>query len=62
VNGRSKEDTMLAPNPQAEVDCHEEEPARAAFFEKFVFAAALVVAYAIAAAALVYPVVMYVFW
>jgi hypothetical protein len=53
---------MLAPNPQAEVVIRREKRDRAAFFEKFVFAAVLVVAYAIAAAVLVYPVVMYVFW
>lgn len=51
----------MAPNPQTLV-CREEEPESAAFFEKFVFAAVLVVAYAIAAAALVYLAVMYVFW
>jgi hypothetical protein len=53
---------MLAPNPQAEVVIRHEKRDRAAFFEKSVFVAALGVAYAIAVAALVYPVVMYVFW
>ncbi len=55
---------MLAPNPQAEllVDQREDTKPTSSKFEKFVFAGVLVVAYAIAAAALLYPVLMYVFW
>jgi hypothetical protein len=56
---------MLVPNPQSETFSHQAEGAKEAsstFFEKFVFTAVLVVAYAAAAVALVYPVIMYVFW
>ena len=56
---------MLAPNPQAETFTYRKEKAKATksvSFEKFVFVAMLVVAYTVAVAALIYPVVMYVFW
>lgn len=55
---------MLAPNPQAEllVDQREDTKPTSSKFKKCVFAGVLVVAYAIAAAALLYPVLMYVFW
>lgn len=56
---------MLAPNPRAETFTYQADKAKVAkgaSFEKFVFVAALIVAYAVAVAALIYPVVMYVFW
>ena len=56
---------MLAPNPQAKRFTYRADKAKvakSASFEKFIFVAALVVAYAVAVAALIYPVVMYVFW
>jgi len=55
---------MLAPNPQAEMYAHQADgtkEANSTFFEKFVFAV-LVVAYALAIAALLLPVVAYVYW
>jgi hypothetical protein len=64
VGGRSQEDTMLAPNPKAElfVDHGEDANPASSMFQKLFFVGVLIVAYAIAAAALLYPVLMYVWW
>ena len=60
----TKEDTMLAPNPQAEaLVCPAEETQETDDrFKKFVFVALLVVAYTIAAAAFAIPVFAVIFW
>jgi hypothetical protein len=60
----SREDTMLAPNPKAEllVDHTEDLKPVSSPFQKILFVGVLVVAYTIAAAALAYPVLMYVWW
>jgi hypothetical protein len=58
----NKEETMLAPNQQAGVRIHYGEGTKtdsSVLLEKFVFAALLVIAYAIACAAVAYPVIMY---
>jgi len=55
---------MLAPNPKAElfVDRREDTNPTSSTFQKLFFVGVLIVAYAIAAAALLYPVLMYVWW
>jgi hypothetical protein len=55
---------MLAPNPKAEllVDHTEDLKPVSSPFQKILFVGVLVVAYTIAAAALAYPVLMYVWW
>jgi hypothetical protein len=60
----SKESPMLAPNPQSDVFTIRTEDVRpnSDAFERFIFAVVLVVGYAVAVAALLYPVAMYVFW
>ena len=60
----TKEDTMLAPNPQAEtLVCPADETQEAdGRFKKFVFVAVLVVAYTIAVAAFTIPVIAVIFW
>jgi hypothetical protein len=64
VGGRSREDIMLAPNPKAEllIDHREDTKPTSSKFQKILFVGVLIVAYAIAAAALLYPVLMYVWW
>jgi hypothetical protein len=59
-----QEDTMLAPNPKAEllIDHIEDTKPTSSTFQKIIFVGVLTVAYAIAAAALLYPVLMYVWW
>jgi hypothetical protein len=62
--GPIQEELMLAPNPRAETftpQAEETTETNTTFLEKFVFVAVLVVVYTAAAAALAYPVVMYVF-
>jgi len=55
---------MLAPNPKAELlaDPREDTNPTSTAFQKILFVGVLAVAYAIAAAALLYPVLMYVWW
>jgi hypothetical protein len=55
---------MLAPNLKAEplFDHSEDTKPTSSQFQKILFVGVLVVAYTIAAAALVYPVLMYVWW
>ena len=55
---------MLAPNPKIEllVDHRGDTNPTSSKFQKLFFVSVLIVAYAIAAAALLYPVLMYVWW
>ena len=55
---------MLALNPKAEllIDHRENAQSTSSKFQKIIFMGVLIVAYAIAAAALLYPVLMYVWW
>ena len=55
---------MLAPNPNAElfVDHAEDAKPTSSQFQRILFVGVLVVAYTIAAGALAYPVLMYVWW
>jgi|HubBroStandDraft_6_1064221.scaffolds.fasta_scaffold684772_2 hypothetical protein len=55
---------MLAPNPKAEllIDHIEDKKPSSSTFQTLLIVGVLIVAYAIAAAALLYPVLMYVWW